>query len=154
MTAEPRFQGSDRAATTRLRHGAEFYARIGRKSQELRRRARAGDAAALDLLARRRVARADRRHVWEEVLEAREAVRLLREELHSSVRANVECCRALMQNRYAYTHGLRIELAAAEDRLADLEARHQDLLQDLHAGLPPVDAAPTADLAALAIAGD
>lgn len=154
MTAEPRCQGSDRAATTRLRHGAEFYARIGRKSQELRRRARAGDTAALDLLARRRVARADRRHVWEEVLEAREAVRMLREELHSSVRANVECCRALMLDRYAYTRGLRAELAAAEAKLAELEARHQDLLQDLHAGLPPSRPAPAADLEAQAVAGD
>lgn len=154
MTAEPRCQGGDRAATTRLRHGAEFYARIGRKSQELRRRARAGDAAALDLLARRRVARADRRHVWDEVLEAREAVRLLREELHSSVRANVECCRALMLDRYAYTHGLRTELAAAEAKLAELETRHQDLLQDLHAGLPPTGAVPVAALEALAAAGD
>jgi len=155
MTADSSYGGSDRAATTRLRHGQEFYARIGRRSQELRRRARAGDAAALDLLARRRSARAGRRQVWAEVLEAREAVHLLHEELHSSIRANSEACRALMLDRYQYTRRLRGELAAAEAKLATLEARHQELLQDLRAALPSgeADAAALADQAETDAAG-
>ena len=123
-----------RAETTRQRHGDDFYARIGRKSWEMRQRARLGDPAALALLERRRLARANRRPLWREVLEAREAVTLLREELATRAHANAEPSRAARRGWFAYSDEVRAELRRAEERLAALEARHRELLQDLQVG--------------------
>lgn len=122
-----------RVVETRRRHGEDFYARIGRMSQELRQRAQSGDAAALDALRRRRAARERRRDTWLGILEAREAVHLLQDELHSRVRANVDGGRATLGDNYAYTARLRDELRQAEGRLATFTALHEALLQDLHA---------------------
>lgn len=132
--AQPR-----RVAETRRRHGDDFYARIGRKSWELRQRAREGDDDALAVLSRRRVARETRRAVWLEVLDAREAATLLRQELANASLANAEPSRAVVSGRFRYTDQLREELRQAEARLAGLEANHQRLLADLRAPLisPP-----------------
>ncbi len=131
---------SERAVETRRRHGDDFYARIGRKSWEVRRRALAGDAEAVDLLQRRRDARAHRREAWQELLAAQEAATLLREELHSRIRANVDASRAMSEDYFYYTESLRRELAIAEARLARLRAAHEAILQDLRV-IPETDKA-------------
>ncbi|MGI8914359.1 MAG: hypothetical protein ACR2JY_11370 [Chloroflexota bacterium] len=123
---------------TRRRHGDDFYARIGRKSWEVRRRALAGDAEAVELLQRRRVARARRREAWQDLLAAQEAATLLREELHSRIRANIDASRALSEQYFYYTESLRRELSVAEARLARLRAEHDAILLDLRV-LPDVD---------------
>jgi len=131
--------GSERALETRRRHGDDFYARIGRKSWEVRRRALAGDPDAVDLLQRRRDARARRREAWRELLAAQEAATLLREELHSRIRANMDASRVLSEGYFRYTERLREELSGAEARQARLRAEHDAILQDLRA-LPDVEA--------------
>lgn len=124
---------SRRAATTRERHGADFYRRIGQRSQELRRRARAGDPEATDRLQRRRAAREARGEAWRAVREAADAVRVLREEIASRMQADLAAHRASAAGFARYREQLREELAAAEARLAELRARHRDLLADLRA---------------------
>lgn len=132
-----------RVAATRRRHGDDFYARIGRKSQELRRRAAGGDGAAREALARHRAAKAGRGDAWLELVAAREAVTLLREELRSRARADAEPARALLPAAFAYGDQLRRELAGAEQRLTQCRAAHRRLLRDL-AWTPGVDeVAPT-----------
>lgn len=130
---QERDEGSERAAETRRRHGDDFYARIGRKSWEMRRRALAGDAEAQDLLQRRRGARARRKEVWQDLLAAQEAATLLREELHSRIRANADGLRVMTDGYFSYTDGLRRELGLAEARLAHLRAEHEAILRDLQA---------------------
>jgi seryl-tRNA synthetase len=131
MIADDRDGGSERAQETRRRHGDDFYARIGRKSWEVRRRALAGDADAVELLQRRREARARRKEAWHELLAAQEAATLLREELHSRIRANMDASRALSAEYFHYTERLRWELRAAEVRLAQLREEHDAIMQDL-----------------------
>lgn len=137
MNSENRDGTSERAVETRRRHGDDFYARIGRKSWEVRRRALAGDAEAVDLLQRRRDARARRRQAWQELLAAQEAATLLREELHSRIRANIDASRVLTEGYFDYSESLREELTQAEARLARLRAAHDAILQDLRV-LPEV----------------
>ncbi len=122
-----------RSAETRRRHGEDFYARIGRKSWEVRRRAKAGDVEAQALLQRRRDARANRRAIWQDLLAAQEAVKLLRDELASRARANAEVSRASMREQFRYTDRLRYELQQAETRLAHFQSQHELLLHDLEA---------------------
>lgn len=138
MKAQGRETDSERATETRRRHGDDFYARIGRKSWEVRRRALAGDVEARELLERRREARAQRREAWHAMVAAQEAVTLLREELYSRIRANVDTSRIVATGYFRYTERLREELAAAEDRLARLRAAHEAILQDLRV-LPDID---------------
>lgn len=71
--------------------------------------------------------------MWLAVLEAREAVRMLQDELHSRLCANLVGGRATLPEYFAYTSRLRDELRQAQDRLATLAALHETLLQDLHA---------------------
>jgi hypothetical protein len=125
-----------RAVVTRQRHGEDFYTRIGQASWALRQRVRAGDAAAAALLARRRQAREQRQQAWRDLLAAREAVTLLRDELASRARANADPARAVLEPCFAYSAALRRDLAAAEARLADLEALHAER-QRLLGPLPP-----------------
>ena len=139
MISEERERGSERAVETRRRHGDDFYARIGRKSWDVRRRAMAGDAEAVNLLQRRREARVRRREAWQDLLAAQEAATMLREELHSRIRANMDTSRVLSEEFYRYTERLREELSAAETRQARLRAEHDRILQDLRA-LPDVEA--------------
>lgn len=120
-----------RAATTRQRHGEDFYSRIGQKSQELRRRVRAGDAAARALLESRRAARARRPVLWREIQEAHERVAFLREELHSRALADADPAVAALPRRFTYAAQLRRELAQAEATHARLRAEHRALLQAL-----------------------
>lgn len=120
-----------RVEETRRRHGDDFYARIGWISHELRQRARAGDEEALAAIERRRTARAQRRAAWRELVAAREAVHLLREELRSRARANAG--RAALDHSYQYSSRLWEELQQAEARLADVTARHEHILEDLRA---------------------
>lgn len=124
-------QAANRAKVTKRRYGEDFYAQIGRKSMELRKRAQAGDAEVMTVLDRRRSARTRRRAVWLEVLEAREAVVLLRDELQSRARANLEPSCAVYGAFFRYTDDLRSELAQAEQRLAQIQAEHRALLRDL-----------------------
>jgi hypothetical protein len=131
VNVEDREGSSERAIETRRRHGDDFYARIGRKSWEVRRRALAGDAEAVQLLQRRREARVRRREAWQDLLAAQEAATLLREELHSRIRANIDASRALTEEYFYYTESLRRELGIAEARLAQLRAAHDAILQDL-----------------------
>lgn len=119
------------AETTRRRHGDDFYARMGRRSWELLQAAEAGDPEATAHFARRRAARAGRRVAWLAVLEAREAVTLLREELVSRLRADAEPALALLPRYPGYSAELRRELARAEARLGERKARHQRLLDDM-----------------------
>ncbi|HEV7213880.1 MAG TPA: hypothetical protein VGP33_02050, partial [Chloroflexota bacterium] len=127
------------ACETRRRHGDDFYARIGRKSWEVRRRALAGDPQAVDLLQRRRKARARRREAWHELLAAQEAATMLREELHSRIRANMDASRVLSEDYFYYTERLREELNRAEARQVRLRAEHDAILRDLQA-LPDMEA--------------
>lgn len=131
VNSENREGGSERAVETRRRHGDDFYARIGRKSWEVRRRALAGDTEAVGLLQRRREARARRREAWQDLLAAQEAATLLREELHSRIRANVDASRVMSEDYFYYTESLRRELNIAEARLGRLRAAHDAILQDL-----------------------
>jgi hypothetical protein len=123
--------GGGRTEVTRQRHGDDFYSRIGRKSWELRRRARDGDPEARQILERRRVARDQRRAAWREMLEAKEAVLLLREELATRTLADADPARAALSDGFAYARQLRSELASAEARLAALQAVHRQILSDL-----------------------
>ncbi len=138
MKAQDREGDSERATETRRRHGDDFYARIGRKSWDVRRRALAGDAEARELLERRREARSRRRDAWHDLMAAQEAVTLLREELYSRIRANVDTSRAITAGYFGYTARLREELAVAEDRLVRLRAVHDAILQDLRV-LPEIE---------------
>lgn len=139
MISEEHEGGSERACETRRRHGDDFYARIGRKSWEVRRRALAGDPQAVDLLQRRRKARARRREAWHELLAAQEAATMLREELHSRIRANMDASRVLSEDYFYYTERLREELNRAEARQVRLRAEHDAILRDLQA-LPDMEA--------------
>ena len=123
----------DRVAETRRRHGDDFYSRIGRKSWEVRRRALSGDPEAQALLERRREARIRRKSLWQELALAQEAVTLLREELFSRARANTEGSRAANPEHFRYTARLRQELAAAEERLGQLRAEHDVMVETLKA---------------------
>lgn len=105
----------------------------------MRRRALAGEAEAVDLLQRRREARARRREAWQDLLAAQEAVTMLREELHSRIRANADASRVLSGEYFHYTQRLRDELSRAEARQARLRAEHDAILQDLRA-LPDAEA--------------
>jgi hypothetical protein len=138
-------QPAGRAEVTRQRHGDDFYARIGRKSWELRRRGREGDVEALEILQRRRDARGQRRAIWHELLAAKEAVTILREELAARALANADPARSVLRTYFDYTGRLRTELARAEERLADLQAAHRRLLDDLKSDVAAEDDPPPAD---------
>jgi hypothetical protein len=120
-----------RTEVTRQRHGDDFYARIGRKGWELRRRARDGDPEAQQILQRRRDARDQRRAAWREMLEAKEAVLFLREELATRTLADADPARAALSDGFAYARQLRGELASAEARLAALQEVHRQILSEL-----------------------
>lgn len=124
---------SSRAETTRARHGADFYRRIGQRSQQLRQMARASHPKAIETLRRRRAAREARGEAWRAVREAADAVRVLREELASRTQADLASHRSSRAGFAHYREQLRAELAVAEARLADVRARHRELLADLRA---------------------
>src|ERR671937_1385794 len=93
---------SHRVDVTKERHGADFYQQIGRRTAEFRQRARAGDPDVLARLQRRREARPQRLALWLAVVEAREAVTLLRAELASRARANAKAPRAALGGYFRY----------------------------------------------------
>lgn len=69
--------------------------------------------------------------VRRELLEAREAVALLRDELASVGRSYAEPAFALQNRRIAYAATIRRELSAAEARLLSLRNQRQDVLREL-----------------------
>ena len=124
---------ASRAEATGPRQGKNFYARIGWISHELRQRAREGNEEALSALERRQTARTQRRDAWRELVAAREAVHMLREELRSRARANVDAGQFAMEQSFAYSQQLRQELQLAEAHLSDAISRHDRILRDLRA---------------------
>jgi hypothetical protein len=123
---------SSRAEAVRQRYGEDFFVRIGRHSSEVRRRIKEGDAEAVAQVRRRRAARQQRRPLWRQVLAARHAVALLRNELASRGLSHLDASYALLDGRLHYTADVRQELAQAEMRLAYLEGEHRRVLRELN----------------------
>jgi hypothetical protein len=73
------------------------------------------------------------------LLAAQEAATMLREELHSRIRANMDASRVLSEDYFYYTERLREELNRAEARQVRLRAEHDAILRDLQA-LPDMEA--------------
>jgi len=118
MDGDTKSDGQLRASTTKLRHGDDFFSRIGSKGAEARRRKRARDPEYLA-----KVAAAERQK--ENVVAGRQLrsyVHILEDELHSRQRKLMNLSAPVVESELDYLAQLRGEIERARSHLQSLAA--------------------------------